>query len=131
MKKILTFLTLLFLVGTVSANEKSNGIFNYLSLACYSISFSANNATDEFTYIGSPFLMIANGDYIEIEIYDKCGNLAYYEIKTSGTNSGVINKSSFTHNLCFSTTIGQEYDVSMRWYTMDCGTRYASGVIFF
>lgn len=122
---------LLFLMGLGSADENSNAVFNDPPLSCYSITFSANNATDEFTYVGNPSFMVANGDYIEIEIYDKCGNLSYYEIKTSGTNSGVINKSSFTNNVCFSSSTGQEYDVAMRWYKRDCGTRYASGVIFF
>ncbi|TGN27057.1 hypothetical protein [Empedobacter tilapiae] len=61
-----------------------------------------------FNYYTSPVrFLIAGQDYLEINIYDSCGNLIYNENRDSGTSNGSFNICGIFH--CISSTSPTPY----------------------
>lgn len=122
-KKVFSLLMVIFLFGISTANEKINDnlITNDSALACWSMGFSYNPTTHNINVTGSPSVLMAGGEYLDVAIWDMCGNLVYYIHKTFTANSAVINKSQFTNNVCFGDVNGdQEYEVYVEWKANGC-----------
>lgn len=134
MKNVLSLLMVIFLFGISTANEKNSENFNSQdsNLACWGLSVTVNTTTDVLTITGTPATLMVIGEYIDVEIWDQCGNKVYDTIKTFGSNSLVISKSSFTSAVCLSDGNGnQYYDVYISWNASNCGVGSISQTIFF
>lgn len=126
MKTTIALIMLLFFVGIGSANEK----LTENPIACWSLSHSINPVTEVLNITGSPSVLMVTGEYIYVEIWDRCDHMVYSTLKSSGSNSLSIPKSAFTDDICFTDGDDQYFDIYIEWNS-SCGFNSYNDTIFF